>query len=380
MSEYQHYEFQAIDRPLTHEEQETVASLSSRVAPHPRRAVFTYSFGGGLRRSAEDLLAEYFDAMLYLANWGSRQLMFRFPKELIDLEQVQQYAMEFLSDFVSAISLQIEGDYAILDIQLGEEKGLGWIEGEGWLDSLIGLRDGILRRDLRVLYLAWLKGITLECDPDESAPEPPVPPGLQMLTPALESFVELFDVDEDLIQAAAEQSASPAMETSDNDLRLAIEQMPPQERDDFLLRLAQGEPHLSLALNRRLDTFIGTTSGSDTAARRTVGDLLAAAKAVQERRGRECAAAAEAKRIAELKALSEREDEAWREIDALIQRSNAASYTEAVALLRKLQSLAEFQHKVTIFETRIQQICAQYSRRTALMRRLREAGLTSSSK
>ena len=380
MSEYQHYEFQAIDRPLTHEEQEAVASLSSRVAPHPRRAVFTYSFGGGLRRSAEDLLVEYYDAKLYLANWGSRQLMFRFPKELIDLEQVQQYAMEFLSDFVSAISLQIEGDYAILDIQLGEEEGLGWIEGEGWLDSLIGLRDGILRRDLRVLYLAWLKGITLKCDPDESALEPPVPPGLQMLTPALESFVELFDVDEDLIQAAAEQSANPAIETSDSDLRRAIEQMSPQEREDFLLRLAKGEPHLSLALKRRLDTFIGTTSGSDTAARRTVGDLLAAAEAMREQRKREIAAAAEAKRIAELKALAEREDEAWREVDALIQRSNAASYTEAVALLRKLQGLTEYQHKVTIFETHIQQICAQYSRRTALMRRLREAGLTSSSK
>ena len=42
MSEYQYYEFQAIDRPLTPEEQEAVARLSSRVAPHPRRAVFVY--------------------------------------------------------------------------------------------------------------------------------------------------------------------------------------------------------------------------------------------------------------------------------------------------------------------------------------------------
>ena len=36
MSEYQYYEFQAIDRPLTPKEQQAVAQLSSRVDPHPR--------------------------------------------------------------------------------------------------------------------------------------------------------------------------------------------------------------------------------------------------------------------------------------------------------------------------------------------------------
>jgi hypothetical protein len=40
MSEYQYYEFQAIDRPLTSEEQAAVAGLSSRTEPHPWRVVF----------------------------------------------------------------------------------------------------------------------------------------------------------------------------------------------------------------------------------------------------------------------------------------------------------------------------------------------------
>jgi hypothetical protein len=42
MSEYQYYESQAIDRPLTDEEQQAVARLSSRVHSHPREAVFVY--------------------------------------------------------------------------------------------------------------------------------------------------------------------------------------------------------------------------------------------------------------------------------------------------------------------------------------------------
>jgi hypothetical protein len=45
MSEYQYYEFQAIDRPLTEEEQQAVSQLSSRVDPHPWRAVFVYHWG-----------------------------------------------------------------------------------------------------------------------------------------------------------------------------------------------------------------------------------------------------------------------------------------------------------------------------------------------
>ena len=43
--EYQYYEFQAIDCPLTKAEQKYVQSLSSRVRPTATRAVFTYSYG-----------------------------------------------------------------------------------------------------------------------------------------------------------------------------------------------------------------------------------------------------------------------------------------------------------------------------------------------
>lgn len=56
MSEYQYYEFQAIDRPLTIEEQRTVSNLSSRVDPHPRRAIFVYHYTR-LPADAKELLA-----------------------------------------------------------------------------------------------------------------------------------------------------------------------------------------------------------------------------------------------------------------------------------------------------------------------------------
>ena len=374
MSEYQYYEFQAIDRPLTKEEQQAVARLSSRVAPHPRRAVFTYSFGGGLGRRPEDLLAEYYDAMLYLANWGSRQLMFRFPKSLVDAEQMQQYNVATVDYSSDAVDVYTKGEYAILDIQLREEEGLGWVEGEGWLDSLVGLRDAILRRDYRSLYLAWLKGLALTHDVDQDAPEPPVPPGLGNLTAALDSFVELFDVDADLLQVAAERSARSAQKVSKDDLGQAIAQLSPGEKDAFLLRLAQGEPHLSLALTRRLGALRGVPQ-PDTAKRRTVSELLAAAEALRECKRRERAAQAEARRIAELEALARRGESVWQEVDALIQKSQAKPYGEAVQLLLNLRDLARHQGQEMAFQVRMERITAQYQRRHSLIRRFREAKL-----
>ena len=119
----------------------------------------------------------------------------------------------------------------ILDIRLDEEEGGSWIEGEGWLDSLVGLRDAVLHQDYRLLYLAWLKGVTLADDVDREAQEPPIPPGLRTLSPALENFIELFGLDEDLIQVAAEPSGALDKGISEDDLSRAIERLTAEERD-----------------------------------------------------------------------------------------------------------------------------------------------------
>lgn len=67
MSEYQYYEFQAIDRPLTPEQQDQIRKLSSRVRPTATQAVFTYSYGD-FRGDPLKVLEQHFDAMLYVAN------------------------------------------------------------------------------------------------------------------------------------------------------------------------------------------------------------------------------------------------------------------------------------------------------------------------
>ncbi|MBI5349435.1 MAG: hypothetical protein HZB77_09005 [Chloroflexi bacterium] len=73
MSEYQYYEWQTLDRPLTEEEQDAVNGLSSHIDVSSTNAVVTYEWSD-FKHDPLKVLAKYFDAHLYLANWGSRRL------------------------------------------------------------------------------------------------------------------------------------------------------------------------------------------------------------------------------------------------------------------------------------------------------------------
>lgn len=67
MSEYQYYEFQALDSPLTPEAQAEMRRLSSRVHLTATSASFVYNYGD-FRGNPYDVLANYFDTMLYITN------------------------------------------------------------------------------------------------------------------------------------------------------------------------------------------------------------------------------------------------------------------------------------------------------------------------
>lgn len=366
MSEYQFYEFRAIDRPLSDEERNAVGQISSRTNPSATTAVFVYNYSD-FPRDPLQVLADYFDAMLYLANWGSRQLAFRFPRQQIDLEEISAYQ---LPDHINVFTV---GDNVILDIQLHSEDGFGWIEGEGWLSALLPLRAAILRRDYRLLYLAWLKGITLAWELDETEQEPPIPPGLKSFDAALQTFVDLFAIDPHLLSVAVAASR-PMQEPDEAALRDAIAQLPQEVRTTLLLRLAQGAVNLAATLRRKLEE---DTDLADrfVAPQRTIAELLAAAEEryAAERRRRE--QRAEAQRRRELEELAEREAEEWRRVDALIQEKQRSAYEKAAERLKKLQELARYQGTEEAFQERIAHIREQYSRRWALNDILDKAGL-----
>ena len=198
MSEYQYYDFRAIDRSLTAEQKASVASLSSRAEVSQQRAEFVYHYGD-FRGNVTQLMSDTFDMMLYVANWGTHRLMFRLPKALFNVSEVRDY---FISD---EIDHDQHGEYVIIDLHFNEEDAYSdWLEGEELLDEMLPLRDELLQGDFRVLYLAWLKAADTAAD-DETL-EPAVPAGLGQLSHAQQQFAALFGVDEIMINVAADHS------------------------------------------------------------------------------------------------------------------------------------------------------------------------------
>lgn len=373
MSEYQYYEFRTIDRPLTEEEQQAVGKLSSRVDLSSTHAVFVYNYSD-LPARAEDLLARYFDAMFYIANWGSCQLIFRFPKKAVDLEQMQPYLQPrfVVEEFVSVTE---SGEYVLLNIQWHQEESeWGWVEGEGWLSRLLGLRDEILRTDYRLLYLTWLKGTDMEPETLDTIEEPPVPPGLGQLSSGLRAFIELFELDEYLVAAAAEASGSPDT-ISEAQLRQAIGHLSPQAREEWLLRLARGnEPQLSTAFYRELLKQLDRPE-TESPARRTIGDLWAAADRLRKEAQAKRVAKARAAHLKKMERLAAQEGQLWQEIIDLIQQKKGKAYDQAVAHLKDLRELARHQNEEAAFQARLNSIYRDYRSLSALRRRLGNAKL-----
>lgn len=91
MSEYQCYEFVALDRPLTAKQVAELRAVSTRAQISPTRFWNEYHWGD-LKAHPTKLMERYFDAHLYFSNWGTRRLMLRLPKARIDLKVLKPYS------------------------------------------------------------------------------------------------------------------------------------------------------------------------------------------------------------------------------------------------------------------------------------------------
>ncbi len=392
MGEYQYYEFQALDKPLSPQAQAEMRSLSSRVHLTATSASFVYHYGS-FRGNAESVLASHFDAMLYIANWGTRQLMFRFPAAAIPAEVMKTYQC------ADSLEWSRRGEYVLLNIALNpEEPDSGWIDGEGMLTPIVQVRQDILHGDYRALYIAWLAiaanaasdfeydeardvafndeddEADYEDDDEEDLIEPPIPPNLHSLTPGVTALMEFFELDPDVVASAAE--ASPEVQKPDEDLILHLDRLTSQEKDDFLKRLLQGEQHLHIALSRRLReaSGIGTTT-PETLGRRSIHQIAANAETLrQQRLDRERQQEA-ARRRKHLETVAGQETRLWAQIPALIEQKQASAYDSAVAILKDLQELAMLQERLSEFQAKVAILRAQYPTLRGFHSRLKEAGI-----
>jgi len=369
MSEYQYYEWLAIDRPLNGKEVEAVNRLSSHMdVVSATQAIVTYSWGD-FKHDPLKVLLNYIDAFLYLANWGSRTFMFRFPKNTLDSDQIRHYCLE------EWITLSQHGEYDVLSISLNEEEGLGWIDSHGVLSRLSPLREQIMQGDYCCLYLAWLKAVTLdEPEVGRAEPEPPLPAGLKTLNGSLQAFMEIMEIDPYLVAAAATASPEPQM-VSDAYLKAALAALSREECERFLWRTLQREAQVSTALRKRLLELSGQPVQKPLQKKRLARDLFTASERLAAQARNQQQAEAERKRIQELEKLAEREEATWRWVEQLIEQKQAGPYREATELLVKLRDLAIHRKDFASFDARYVPLRSRCSNRPALMRHFKESDL-----
>jgi hypothetical protein len=387
MSEYQYYEFQAIDRPLDERAMMALRAITSRATITPTSLVNVYHWGD-FKGNPDRLMDQYFDAHLYVANWGTRRFMLRLPVGAFPLAGVKPYTVPYV------LKARASKEHVVLDFNADSEDGDEDFEGgEGWLASLIPLRSDLLTDDLRSLYLAWLVGVQNE-EVDEDKGEPPVPPGLRQLSAPLRRLADFLRLDLDLVEIAATVSregmpSSPSAE----ELAAWIAELAAEEKDSLLVRLMQGEgvPLASELLRRfRQDHArrqLRTRRGDEEeGSRRTVGDLRAAWHHLAEerrRRAAERAAKEQARRAREqaaararhLDALVGREESLWRQVETAIQSKQPKQYDHAIELLQDLRDLGERAGTAKDVAQRIRDLRERHHSKPSLMQRLDRAGL-----
>lgn len=273
MSEYQYYEFQALDKPLTKQQQKELRSLSSRAEITATSFVNEYNYGD-FRAEPRKLMERYFDAFCYLANWGTRRLMFRLPKTVLDARTARRYCHS------GAASVTETADHVIIDLYLERDPDDEWLEGSGLLAGMVQARSDLAAGDLRLLYLAWLLGIQWADEDDddfEDETEPPVPAGLGELSAPLKAIADFLEIYKDLLAVAAE--ASPQAEEPQPDaLASWVLTLPETQKDTLLTMLASGQGTQAQALLLR--RFRDTTATADcSASTRSAATLLEAADA-----------------------------------------------------------------------------------------------------
>jgi hypothetical protein len=380
VSEYQYYDFRAIDRALTKAEMAELRSVSTRAVITSTSFTNHYEWGD-LKANPLKLLEKCFDTFLYVANWGTRELYLRLPVELADYKVFRAMLPG------EAAQVRKSGNSVIVAFENQFEDD-DWDDGTGWMGSLMSLRSDLLRGDLRCLYLGWLLCLQNE-ELAKDDLEPTVPAGLGELSAPLHSLIEFLGIDDDLVEVAASASAPLNAGPDREELATWIRSLPEKEKNNLLVAAVSGTgERWKNGLLRRFERQDAprTLPVSKAIRRRTAGDLLTLARARVDKRTRLLEAMRatevtrrkaedEANRSRYLDQLGRREKATWNQIAAHIQKRQPNEYDKAITLLIDLRDLAARQGRVTAFQVALEELRQEHAAKESLLRRLTKAKL-----
>lgn len=391
MSEYQYYEFSAVDRPLTNRQQNELRAYSTRATITATGFTNEYQWGD-LKGDPQAWMLRYFDAHVYSANWGTCRLLMRLPRPALKASVLAEFTQ------TAPAGKQLRYWDSLESCTTPEHWILGWhfqdeeheherfwseTDGPGWLGRLLPLRDELLRGDTRPLYLGWLAGVCAnEINEDES--EPPLPPGLQTLSSAQTALADFLMIDPDWLAAAA--TASPAQENPEtaSDMDAWLKGQPANKLRGTVRLMLEGK---SQEAERSLrGEFLAWQRAQSPAhkipPRRTVTEIAKGrekARARRLERERRERATQEAKRRAErekyLAQLARTQGTVWVAIGKTLERGSGAAYDQALQQTKELCEALAAAGREQDFRKGLHKLLRSHDQRGAWIKRLTKAGL-----
>jgi hypothetical protein len=228
MSEYQVFEFAAIDEPLNERQMRELRAISTRAEITPTSFWNEYHWGN-FKGDPRKMVAGYFDAFMHYANFGTLWCMFRLPKEAVDVKALKQLVLR------GAIGVSLKGEYVIVDLCVEDEPGDYETPHEQSLGELLPARAALLEGDLGPLYVTWLAAVQRRLVDDDSR-EPCDVSQIPALAAGTRALAEFFGVSPALLKAAYEPAQKSKGTGNADKLVKWVQSLSPQEKDKTLAR------------------------------------------------------------------------------------------------------------------------------------------------
>ncbi len=150
MSEYQYYEFYSLNKPLSKACKSEMQAISSAAKFGTHNVQYTYN-SGNFSGDAEELLAEYFDVLLYVSKFGDFQLTLRYNLEDLDIAELEEFWMDDIIEF------SMVGSSVLVNIEINDDnRKYSWMVGEKILADLLPLYDELKAGEFQSLQLVHL--------------------------------------------------------------------------------------------------------------------------------------------------------------------------------------------------------------------------------
>lgn len=388
MSEFQHVEFRAVDRPLNDQEL-AFAELQSSRADVSRWGLSVDYHYSCFRGDVDRLLRQGYDVFLRYANYGEREIRIRLPHGL-------PFRKSLFSKYIDGTQLSWikdpKGPGGILSLcplfELGEQ-GEVW-EFDAFLAAVIQIRERLIGGDLRALYLLWLCAVCdKENDPDEIV-EPPVPHGISDLFNDFDNLSEFYGLNPLLLSAAGmDVEAAPSDQAGVNRVQSWAETIEPQRAKELLVQLVTSD---ALTLKRNLLAEIRDSQSPknwpSTNLKRTYAELLhqaeflkkeadAKAKSKAEAQAKRDAKKAEADRQLKIKEMIKDPQKWLRTAEKLVNQRGTDNYKAAADILSDLREAIGGEKGEKMARRKAAQLAAKNPTLNILKSSLRKRGLLS---